>query len=283
MRKTAKVSVLATNYNNAPFLDDFFKSILNSELLPAELIFFDDGSTDDSKKIAKQYEKYPFVKLFFLSENMGRAAVLNSAKKHCTQKYTLLIDPDDIILPERIGLQVSFMDKHPEIDICGANVRYFNSDTGELLNRSFFPNKNIGKTYRKGENGLLQPTVIIKTGLLQKYEYKNIVPGQDYELFARMLKHGYKFANLSKTVNLMRIHPGSAVSSINQESISRIFDCRDAIFGTETSKFRRKTYFLYLKYYRKYALEKRLLLRYIYLSIASFFGFDKLISRIVQN
>ena len=78
IKKNIGVSVLCANYNNAPYLNDFFESLLSSTVLPDEIIFIDDCSTDDSVVIVKYFQsKFHNLKLFCLSKNVGFANALN--------------------------------------------------------------------------------------------------------------------------------------------------------------------------------------------------------------
>ncbi len=280
MKKTANISVFATNYNNGEFLVDFMESILNSTMQPREIIFVDDGSTDKSLEVMERYKNLPHLKIIAFDKNKGRSAALNEGKKHCSAKYTMLIDPDDKLLSDRIEKQWSYMESHPQIDVLGANVQYFKSGTGQNLNTSKFSVKNIFETYKKGENGVLQPTVIIKTELYKQYDYIEMVPGQDYQLFARMIVEGARFANLPDIVNLMRVHEKSAVSNITYQSLSKIFTCRDQIFNTQTSRFRKYMYYRYLKTYRKAMLTENTLIKYALLLFAIAFQPGKLLKRL---
>ncbi len=280
MKKTVNISVFATNYNNGAYLDDFMESILNSTIQPQEIIFVDDGSRDNSLQVMEKYKHLPHLKIITFEKNRGRSTALNEGKKHCSGKYTMLIDPDDIMLPDRIEKQWNFMEKHPEIDVLGANVQYFKSGCGQKLNTSKFSDKNIPATYKKGENGVLQPTVIIKTTLYKQYNYIEMVPGQDYQLFARMSIQGARFANLPDIVNLMRVHENSAVSNITYESLSKIFNCRDHIFNTQTSRFRKYMYYRYLKMYRKAMLTDNRLKKYGFMLIAVALQPGKLLKRL---
>lgn len=280
MRKIVDVSVLATNFNNGKFLDDFFQSILSSTVMPKEIIFVDDGSTDNSIEILQNYENIKFLKTIIFEKNQGRAAALNAGKQACSAKYTLIIDPDDIMLPNRIEKQLNFMELNPKIDVSGGNVEYFNDENGQILNVSNFPQKSFLQIFKNGENAVLQPTVIIKTEIFNKYNYKQIVPGQDYELFARIANDGYKFANLPDVLNKMRVHPKSAVSNMSLASIRDIFKQRDLIFGTKTSNLKSFAYYQHLKYYRKGMLSKNNLIKYYFYFWAIFFNPKKLLKRI---
>ncbi len=280
--KTVDVSLLATNYNNGKYLNDFFKSIENSTVKPREIIFVDDGSTDDSLRILKSYENLGNLKLIKFHKNKGRSVALNTGKKNCTSKYTLIIDPDDVLLPERIEKQFNFMENNPEIDVLGGNVIYFNDKTKKKLNKSNFPIKNILEVYKKGQNGVLQPTVIIKTKIFKLYNYKPIVPGQDYELFARMVKAGYKFANLPDILNKMRVHPNSAVSKLSLNSIKNIYKQRDKIFNTKTKKIVIITYYLHLKCYRIGMLSNFIVKKYLFFILSSLFYPQKIFKRFLK-
>jgi len=284
MKKKVDVSILTTNYNNGKFLSDFFDSIINSTVSAKEIIFVDDGSTDNSIEIVK--EKLLLLDLYIIDfvENKGRAAALNAGKSKCRSKYILIIDPDDILLPERIETQYNFMENNPDVDILGGNVIYFNSKTGQKLNISNFPtsNSDIYKTFYRGENGVLQPTVICKTEVIKKYDYKQIVPGQDYELFARLAKDGYKFAGLKEPLNRMRIHTNSVVSNVKLESFTNLFFYRDKIFGTKTSKIKIRFYYWHIKYYRKSMFAKKPISKYFNLFLSILAYPQKIIKRLLK-
>jgi len=285
MKKTVDVSIFATNYNNGQFLKEFFESITNSTVMPKEIIIVDDGSTDNSIKIIKQFKKKLSINLVEFEENKGRAAALNCGKKACTSKYTLIIDPDDILLPNRIETQFLFMEKNINVDILGGNVIYFNSETGEKLNKSNFPtsHNDIYKTYYKGENGILQPTILAKTNVMQRLDYIQIAPGQDYVFFANLAKLNYKFSALKQPVNLMRIHTNSVVSNINFASIQKIFLQRDKIFNTKTNNLHIFIYYKYLYFYRKSMLTKNKLFKYMFLAISVTLNPIKLFKRLKHN
>lgn len=286
MKKKVDVSLLVTNYNNGKYLEEFFESVINSTVQPAEIIFVDDGSSDNSiSEINKFQNKLSNLNLIIFEKNKGRAEALNIGKSACESKYILIIDPDDILLPKRIEKQFNFMENNPEIDVLGANVEYFLEDISNPLNLSNFPisDLEIKKTYKNGENGLLQPTIIIKAEILKKYDYKNIRPGQDYELFARIAKDGYIFGGLKEPVNKMRVHKKSAVSTAKFSAFKQIFAERDKIFGTKTSIFKIKTYFWHIKFYRLSMFETNKLKKIAYIFIASIAYPSKIFKRIFGN
>lgn len=283
MKKTANVSIIAANYNNGKYLKDFIGSVIESTILPKELIIVDDGSTDKSIEIIETFLSYDFIRLIKFIRNQGFANALNQGIKASSGKYILRIDPDDIIMSDRLEKQINFLEKNPEIDLVGGNVIYFNSDTGKAVSTSNFPanHNEILKAYKSGDNGVQHPTVCVKAEVLKKYNYKeNIFPSEDYEIFARIINDGFKFANIKEPVNRMRIHSNSGANNISYEAINTVFMLRKEIFNIEQSDFQTKRYFKYISNYRKFLISRNFFLKYLYILVASFYYPSKLLKKI---
>ena len=95
--KMIKVSVIMPVYNCEDFLKDSVESILNQTLYDLELICVDDGSTDNSLEILKEYESQDSrVKVFALN-HLGGGDARNFALKHISGEYLYFMDADDIL------------------------------------------------------------------------------------------------------------------------------------------------------------------------------------------
>lgn len=283
MKKKLSVSIVVANYNNAEYLCEFIESVINSSVFPAELIIIDDGSSDNSVEILRQYRGFDFLKIIEFGENKGFARALNIGIKTATGKYIMRADPDDILLKNRIERQFTFMENNPKIDISGCNVIYFSDKTKKELNISNFPisHQKIKKTYLKGEHGLQHPTAFAKSKIMKKFEYlPDVFPSEDYEIFSQMIKSGYIFENIKTPLYKMRIHHRSSTSNTTFKSILKTFSFRDKIFNTKTSLPKIWFYYNYIRFYRKYQLNENIILRHIYLILAVCFYPEKLIKRI---
>ncbi len=280
------ISVIAANFNNEPFLDDFFSSILDSSVRPKELIIVDDGSTDKSLDVIGKYLSHPFIRLIRHETNLGFAHALNSGIRAATGKYIARIDPDDIMLPDRLQKQYDFLEQHPDIDLVGGNVIYFNSTSGKDISVSNFPigHKRILAAYHAGDHGVQHPTIFVRTETLVKYIYnQETYPAEDYNLLATMIRDGCRFANLKEPVNRMRIHAGSISSKISYETIESTFAMRDEIFNMKSTTWRKKQYFRFIINYRRYLLSENPLMRLFYVSKAAFFHPEKAIQRFLSD
>ncbi len=270
MKNTVSVSIIAANYNNGQFLHDFIQSIINSTVLPEELIIIDDGSTDNSLSILDDYQYLDFLKPIRFQQHIGLTAALNAGLDVAKGKYIMRADPDDILLPNRIERQFKFMEENEDVDIAGANVIYFNDKDKKEINVSNFPltHKGIVKAYQRGEHGLHHPTIIAKSAVYQLYRYQKVFPGEDYEIFSRMVSDGKRCANLKEPVNLMRIHGSSSTSNLKFEAIRQTFEFRDKIFRTKTSKWWIYVYYQHILHYRSYQITKKLIPKYFHLFIS---------------
>ncbi len=282
-KATADISIISANYNNGRYLQAFIRSVMDSTVLPRELIIVDDGSTDDSHEVLLDHTELSYLKIISFDENKGFTAALNAALEAASGKYIMRADPDDLLLPDRIEKQYNYLENNQDVDMIGSNAVYFSDENGRHLNRTNFPqgHKAIVSAYRKGEHGLLHATVCGKREVYQQYRYQPLTPGEDYELFARMAKDGRRFENLAEALYKIRIHLASATSSITREAISRTFGFRDRIFGTRTSRLKIWFYWNYIRFYRQSQLSRTFLGKYAKLSLAVLFYPRKMIKRLL--
>lgn len=287
-RKTIhSVSVVSANYNNASFLKAFFDSVLNSSVLPGELVIADDGSTDQSAEIISAYaEQYPWIVPVFLEQNQGVAHATNRALKVASGNYVLRVDPDDLLMPHRIEEQYHFLESHSNVDILGGNCWYVDAETESRITRSNFPtdHKSIEQLFHRGENGVLNGTTMVRSSWFENFHYRQEkVWAEDYDLFARMLHAGARFAAISAPNTLVRIHRKSATSNLQWDTIEKAYLISRELFGNKTSLSAVRRNFKHLLHYRRFLLDKNPAIRSYNLLIALFYRPDKLMKRLLKK
>ncbi len=103
--------------------ETFFRAAIESILAQTydnwELLLVDDGSTDISTEIAREYvHRYP-GKLRYLEheghQNRGISATRNLGIEHASGEYIAFLDADDLWLPEKLARQVAILESHPEV------------------------------------------------------------------------------------------------------------------------------------------------------------------------
>ena len=103
-----QVTVLMSTYNGKRFLKEQIESILNQSGVEVTLVIRDDGSSDGTKEILKEYGRLDNVKVFF-GENEGPAMSFMSLVRDAEMEteYLAYADQDDIWLPEKLKEAVS--------------------------------------------------------------------------------------------------------------------------------------------------------------------------------
>ena len=130
------VSVVIPSYNRADTVSQTIESIVNQQCdFDFELIIGDDCSTDNARDILKGYQtQYPsIIKLLFHDENIGLGANWATCIKQCRGKYIANCDNDDYWHnPQKLQLQVEFMEQNPQYGLCHTDYIIHDRTTGEI-------------------------------------------------------------------------------------------------------------------------------------------------------
>lgn len=120
-----KVSILMACFNGAKFIKRSFESILSQTWPNIELVFVDDGSTDDSYMVAESYRDAFHARKYDLQiirqDNQGACAAIVNAANAATGKYLQLLDVDDYIMPESCLLQAKYLENNPQCNVVRTN------------------------------------------------------------------------------------------------------------------------------------------------------------------
>ena len=118
------VSILIPAYNAEKWLADTLRSALVQTWEPKEIIVIDDGSKDQTLSLARSFES-DTVRVF-TQVNQGAAATRNNAFAKCHGDYIQWLDADDLLSPNKIGLQMEALGDapNPRILLSGGWARF---------------------------------------------------------------------------------------------------------------------------------------------------------------
>lgn len=202
---TPKVTVLMPVYNGEKYLKEAVESILNQTFKNFEFLIINDGSTDDSVKIINSYGDKR-IKLVHNEKNLGLIATLNKGINLALGQYIIRMDCDDISLPNRIAVQVDFMDRHQEVGVCGSWVKIIGRGR-TYINRYFCQPEEI-KASLLFNASLAHPSVIMRREIILKYNLQydeNYKHAEDHELWTRASRY-FLLANIPKVLLAHRLH-----------------------------------------------------------------------------
>jgi glycosyltransferase involved in cell wall biosynthesis len=143
------VSAIIIFLNAEEFIQEAIESVFEQTYEEWELLLVDDGSTDGSTDIARQYSEAHPGKVHYLEHpdhhNRGMSASRNLGIGHARGEYIALLDSDDVWLPDKLWRQVDILDSHPEAGMVYGLSRYWRSWTGkpEDPERDFIPEQGI--------------------------------------------------------------------------------------------------------------------------------------------
>ena len=167
-----KVCVIIPAYNRAKFIRETIDSVLNQTYKNIELIVVDDGSTDDTMKILQEYGDELIVLQHPEGINKGPSATINLGMRTSNSKYVAILDSDDLIAPQKIELQVEYLEQHQKVGLVYTNGEAF-ENIGDCLYRMFdskhCENNNperflLNCYFSVPSNSLVRRTAFIKAG-----------------------------------------------------------------------------------------------------------------------
>lgn len=179
-----KVSILMPMYNSEKYVQESIDSILNQSYENFELIIVDDGSIDSSVEIVEKYNDSR-IKLYKNIVNKGLPYTRNKLLSLATGEYIALLDSDDIALPNRLQVQVDFLEKNQNVDIVGSSAIIFGKYKIEKASKIITGIEDIKCNLMFG-NCMINSTVMMRRNFVEsnKLSYKEeCVVCQDYSFF----------------------------------------------------------------------------------------------------
>ena len=194
-------------YNGEQFLAESVQSILDQSFADFEFIIIDDGSTDSTALMLKEFANRDSRVRIFSQENRGRVDSLNRASAMSRCKYLARMDADDVAVRDRLLWQVQFMENHPEVGVVGGYVDYIN-EVGNVVGTRHLPTTN-GEIQAAllTDCVLVHPAVLIrKDAFFSAGGYrKAVLEAEDYDLWLRIADR-FQLANVSRVVLKYRHH-----------------------------------------------------------------------------
>jgi len=230
-------SVIVPIYNTpTEWLKLSIESIKAQTYKDLQILLIDDCSTDpEVQKICQELEDSDTrIEYYRLEENRGIAGALNVGLHYSKSEWVFRMDADDIMLPERIQLQMDYLKENPNIDILGGGLFYliknedqWGYDPNPVTHPSIIT-REIGKSSHWFIN---HPTVVYRRSrILEIGGYDESLRGlpEDYELWCRSLRNNLIIHNIAVPLIFLRLSP----KSLSQNFNSRVLDFLNQIQST---------------------------------------------------
>lgn len=193
-------------YNCAQTLQEALDSLYAQTFQDFEIILCDDGSVDETYKVAyKNQLAHSNIVLLKNEKNLGLNQTLNNCLAVAKGEYIARMDGDDRSLPTRFEQEVRFLDEHPEYAIVSSPMRYFDEHGVFRVGKGDGEVKALD--FVKGTPFCHAPCMVRREAYLSVGGYsvdKKLLRVEDYHLWFKMYAVGYKGYNLKEPIYEMR-------------------------------------------------------------------------------
>ncbi len=197
-------------FNAGPYLAPAIESLRAQTFADFELVIVDDGSSDNSPTVIKEFAKIDNrIRGFFQETNRGISATRNFAMEQARGKYIAFLNHDDLALPERLARQWEFLERNEDVDLVGTSIENIDAG-GSSMNISPMPESDLEIHWL----GLLDCPIRQSALMLRREVFTErgirydpaVVSYSDYDFVSRAIR-SVGAANLPDVLVQYRKHP----------------------------------------------------------------------------
>lgn len=220
------VSIIIPCFNYAHLITDTLRNLLDQQYANWEAIIVDDGSTDNTEGLVKDFIKTDDRIKYWRQENAGVSVARNLGISHAQGELLQFLDADDLLSPGKINSQVLYLTENPSVDICYCRTFYFKHPDQTRLYSSFqlrdsditLPPKLQGNGFEVISELLVKNLMICSPLFRRKVieKVRGFKPGvayaEDHDFWFRCALEDFKFHNLDNpdVYSCVRVHSESA-------------------------------------------------------------------------
>ncbi len=231
--KSPAISVVMPIYNVEEYVGQAIQSVLDQTFSDFELICVDDGGTDRSMDIVREFDD-PRIHVVWQA-NHGLAGARNSGIAHARGEFIGLLDSDDIWHPEKLSLHYIHLMANPDVGVSYAGSRMIDRD-GNALTVAMRP--SIGRVNPReiicrnpvgnGSAAVLRKSELERASFMHPDKVgrkcwfdEEFRQSEDIELWIRLaVKHGVVFAGIDGLLTDYRIIPGALSANVVKQYLS---------------------------------------------------------------
>jgi len=210
------VTLVIPSYNHEKFVELSINSALKQTYSNIELFVYDDGSTDNSRDIIEKLsKKHGFY--FKAQKNQGLTNTLNEALKKSQGKYFCMLSSDDIIFPDKLEKQVAYMEKNPNIGLCGGSVILIDNDGICDAKQNILPNAllDFDDTFLMKKSAPHSVTMLTRKSVLDEIGgYDPKIRLEDVDMWLKITHAGYPISCINDVYAYYRKHENNTYKQV---------------------------------------------------------------------
>ena len=221
------VSVIVTCYNEEEYIGDAIESIVRQTRYDAisEITVVDDGSTDDSGKVVREWEDQCTKLRYVYQENQGLPVARNTGIKRASGDLVALLDGDDLWLERRLECQLEFAKSHPDVGLLYTDVYSFSEGRDGkrrgYCNQYEYDDEDVLRQLFVNSGPILPSTTLINRECFRTVGLFDpaLRRGQDTDMWLRVAS-AYPIQHIPQPLVLKRQHKESLGADIEEKAQS---------------------------------------------------------------
>lgn len=205
-----RVSVITAVYNGEAYFSRAVPSILEQRYTDFEYVIIDDGSTDGTPAFLQEMARRDRRVRVLSPGRIGFANALNHGIERAEGEYIARQDFDDRSLPDRLSLQVGFLDSHSEVGLVGGYCFTVHDHSGErYVRKPPLSHQDILRAIPRYIPFAHTLVMFRKKAWKQAGGYPEVEDIEDLRLWIEFVRSGWRLANLPEVLGEHWVHPDS--------------------------------------------------------------------------
>ncbi|WP_316832729.1 glycosyltransferase family A protein [Pedobacter aquatilis] len=209
------VSIIMPAYNAEKFIKEAIESVVLQTYKNWELIIVDDGSTDSTAAIIKEFTNINHRIHYYYQENGKQGKARNLGIKNSHGELIAFLDADDIWVANKLEIQLNLLKENESIDLLftqGFIIENSKCNDCNLVIKDKWDLNNFEDFLLHNQipilSVLMKKEALVKVGFFS--EQNEIQNAEDYHLWLKLLLTGYKFRSTAHRLFYYRIHPSQS-------------------------------------------------------------------------
>jgi glycosyltransferase involved in cell wall biosynthesis/ubiquinone/menaquinone biosynthesis C-methylase UbiE len=173
------LSVILPNFNHGAFIPRALSALLSQEPPPTEIIIIDDGSTDDSLTIIRQFaDVSPTLRILVNAKNKGVIAAQKRGLEVARGRYIYFAAADDWVMPGFFALGIGTLDAHSQAGLFCGETMLIDGHTGRYIgirpvarprhSAGYIDQKSTGRLLMRTDNWIVTGSALFRSEAIQE-------------------------------------------------------------------------------------------------------------------
>ncbi|MDI9314522.1 MAG: glycosyltransferase family 2 protein, partial [Hydrotalea sp.] len=218
------VSVIMPLFNHEKYIGAAIDSVLAQTYKHWELIIIDDGSTDGSANVVKNYLKKDNRISYHHQKNQGEYGARNAGLRLARGQYIAWLDADDVAHRDKLAKQLDYLEKNQDTAVCGTQCNRVDANgrliEKQVMGKFFVPYRRPNGTPRNpltdAGNDIIGATIMVRKKCYDVVgHYRAVDVGTDYDMLLRC-EERFKMVNLPDYLYDWRLHGDASIARVKK-------------------------------------------------------------------